>query len=175
MEVITLFNVRTDRGREKTMKVLVIGLTESGKTLVANEIARILKSDVTNISDILIEEYAARHPALSADHIRTHKLQYRSELWLLGREFQYKDPGYMARKAVGRSDIVTGVRDPKELESVRGLFDVIIWVDRAVAKRGVGDLLMAKDADVVIDNNGSIEDAYKQIPPILVRGTLDKS
>lgn len=140
------------------MKILVLGYTGSGKSTAADIIADIIgSSPPVNTSDILIYDFCTSNK-LYIDAVINNKNQYRNDLFNFGVEKQKIDPRYPVPDALKKSDVITGVRTPESLQSVRNLFDHIIWIDRLSVPRGSTDKLSPSDCTLVINNDGTIEE-----------------
>ena len=141
--------------KQETLKVLIIGLTNSGKTLAANLLAGYMNCQISNDSDIIIRDFA-RSLNLDPDYVKTIKKEIRQELFNFARVKQKEDPSWPAVEQLQFANIITGTRNPDEIRAKRHLFDLIIWVNRKICKRNITDKLTEKHADVVVDNNGTI-------------------
>jgi len=146
-------------------KVLVLGNSKSGKTTAAEMISKILGSPPPkNCSDFIIEDYAAGRVTIPskalelAKSIAKNKDPYRQDLFKFGLMRQKTDPAYPVSEAVKQTNVVTGVRTKENLDASRNLFDLVLWIDRDEAVANSTDQLGPSDADVVIDNNGTLGD-----------------
>lgn len=141
------------------MTICVLGYTEAGKTTAAEILAEILGANYANTSDQLVEELA-ESLGIEPDHIRQNKAYYRQKLFDFGRARQKEDPLWPQAQQLRTANILTGLRNPNELEAARKykLYDLIIWINRPGYDAGATDKLKPEDADVIINNNGSIED-----------------
>jgi len=155
------------------MKVMVIGPTGSGKTTVATEIAKRLDTVTTDISTMLIDGFCEDQGVDKAE-LLANKDAYRQALYEYGRDTQRNvDPAYFVKEALKKGDVVCGVRPRDEYEQSKHLFDIIVWV----AGRGEvkpQDDLSEKDATVVIDNSGDIEETKKQIDWMIKQAAITK-
>jgi hypothetical protein len=131
-------------------RILVIGYSGSGKTTAANCIAPNIST-----SDVIIGEFCHKYD-LHPEVVKANKGFYRDRLWQFGRDRQQSNPLYFVYKALEKSSIVTGVRNPDEVAKCRELkiFDVIIWIDRPGITAGSTDKLTSADADVIVMNDG---------------------
>tara|TARA_R110000851_G_scaffold41082_11_gene103359 strand:- start:2119 stop:2601 length:483 start_codon:yes stop_codon:yes gene_type:complete len=72
------------------------------------------------------------------------------------------DAAALAKMVMGAgSDVYVGTRRRREFNGAKSLFDHIVWVDRSdhLPKEPPESMeLVIDDADIVIDNNGSLED-----------------
>jgi len=148
-------------------KVLVIGYSQGGKSTVAGIVADILNEKHISASTIIIGDYSERY-GISIETIRAHKEQYRSSLFWYGRYQQEIDHAYPASKAIKCGyHVVDGVRNKDELAAVRELFDLVIWVDRPGYAGNATDNLEPDDADVIIVNDGSVDDLRSKVSKTL--------
>lgn len=156
------------------MNVLIIGYSKCGKSLAGDLIARWpggLVSISISTSDILFEQYAS-HANISNAELRENKDKYRHQLWEFGRKLQADDPLCLVRQALAMAfcgddavNVVTGVRNRDEMVAIRAakMFDLIIWINRNGCEPNSTDCLKPSDADIVIDNNGTIEELQRAL------------
>lgn len=150
------------------MKILVLGYTGSGKTTAAEILAELLNTRSLNTSDQLIEDFAVSI-GTTPKFILEHKPEYREQLFKFGRAKQAIDPLYPQVQQLAVASILTGLRNPNEIEAAREhrLYDMIIWVNRPEIEAGVTDKLNPNHADLIIENNGSIEELREQLKQLL--------
>jgi hypothetical protein len=89
------------------------------------------------------------------------------------RKFNDGDLTRLARLVTKDNDIYCGMRNREELEACKaaGVFDAVIWVDRSehLLPEPMESMQLRKgDADVVIDNNGSLKDLQDQADFLMV-------
>jgi len=89
------------------------------------------------------------------------------------RRFNEGNLTRLARLITGRNDIYCGMRDREELEACKaaGVFDAVIWVDRSehLLPEPMESMQLRKsDADIVIDNNGTLKDLQDQADFLMV-------
>lgn len=156
--------------------VLVLGHSKSGKTTAAEMIAEMLKSPPPrNCSDFIIVDFAgekAETPMGKLNLIKqisNNKDQYRKDLFAYGLKRQAEDPAYPATEALKHTDVVTGIRTPENLAAARDMFDLVLWIDRVAAKPGSTDKLGPQDADITVDNNGSLKELEENLRMILIQ------
>lgn len=143
------------------MKVLILGHTQSGKSLAAKMVAEILNSPApaSSTSKYIIRDYA-KSVGKQPEEIAQNKDEYRQQLFQYGKKIQAKDPAYPVSEALKETDVVAGVRTAEQLKAVAPLFDKILWIHRDVPK-GKTDINIedAKEASAeIINNTGSIDD-----------------
>jgi hypothetical protein len=104
----------------------------------------------------------AEYPHIPLDVLRGPGRQdYRELMFQVGQTARAKDPGILIRSACEENDIISGFRDPDELDRARetGVLDLVIWLDRDVppdpTMRQFGERPW-QHADIRIDNNGDI-------------------
>lgn len=158
------------------MKIVVLGYTESGKTTVADMIAETRGVSYINTSDVLIDDFAA-HKGIDGDEIRRDKDRWREDLFNFGRSRQASDPLYLIREPLKDADIITGLRNPNELDAAKKakLVDLIIWVDRPGCNAGTTDKLNRDDADIVINNNAGLEELHNIISILFGNNWVDST
>ena len=82
------------------------------------------------------------------------------------------DPTTLAKKIFAKNDLYVGIRSKEEFDACRkeGLFDIAIWVDRSAhaptEARGSCSVSW-KDADYLINNNGTLENTYRNIDELM--------
>ena len=149
------------------MKVLVLGYSMAGKSTAAEIAASMLGcSNPVNTSDILIHDFCVSNN-LPMDKVVNNKNLYRDALFKFGVQKQIIDPRYPVPEALEKSDVVTGVRTPESLESVRHMFNLIIWISRPSINRGPTDKLSSYDCDTTIINNGTMEELKVKLSNVL--------
>ncbi len=146
------------------MKLLILGYSGSGKTTAAQALAEILGCGYANTSDRLIEDYATEH-GLDVQSVKLNKAKLRNELFDFGRAKQAKDALYPQSEQLKRYSILTGLRNPNEIEAARehSLYDLIIWIKNDRCSKDATDRLIEDDADVIVPNNGSIEELKQRL------------
>ena len=150
------------------MKLLILGYTLSGKSTTAAILAEILNTKYADTSAKLIEEFAASR-GLTINYIRENKNQFRADLFAFGRARQAIDPLWPQDVQINDFDILTGLRNPNEIEAARtaNLYNPIIWIDRPGVTAGPTDKLCPSDADVIVHNNGAISDLRSKLEQLV--------
>lgn len=152
--------------------ILVLGNSGSGKTTAAEMVAELIGSPPPrNCSDFIIEDYAVENTnspmeALTlARKIVANKNDYRKELFEYGLKRQASDPAYPVSEAFKHTNVVTGVRTPENLAASRKVIKdlLVIWIDRDAVRKGSTDKLGPKDADKIIENNGTFDELKMEL------------
>lgn len=160
------------------MKLLIVGNGRHGKDTVAEYLCKKYNLEFQSSS-----MHCAEHvvfPALSGmygyktiQECFEDRSNHRREWYELISEYCKDDLARIGREIFSVSDIYCGLRNKREFHAIKnnGLFDYAIWVDRS-------DYLPPEDkssntiepwmADFVIDNNGTLEQLYRNIDDLYV-------
>lgn len=160
------------------MKLLIVGYGRHGKDTVAEYLCKKHNLEFQSSSMHCAERVV--FPALSGMYgYKTIKecfedrSNHRREWYELISEYCTDDLARIGREIFSVSDIYCGLRNKREFHAIKnnGLFDYAIWVDRS-------DYLPPEDkssntiepwmADFVIDNNGTLEQLYRNIDDLYV-------
>ncbi len=146
------------------MKIIVIGYTGSGKTVVSNMIAEQMGGKSIACSDFIISDFA-RTSMINEAFVIKHKHAFRDQLFNFARDKQLKDPLVYIRQPLNEYDVLSGVRNKDELKAAKeaGIVDLIVWVNRHGAHRNATDNLDVSDADIIIQNIGTLEELRSKI------------
>ncbi len=101
------------------------------------------------------EAYARRH---ESDEMRT--------LWYdEGNRIRDGDPTKLVRQALACGEITGGIRALEEITAVREqkVVDLIVWVENNRVKKDPTVKFTKEDADMVIQNNGTIEEFHSKL------------
>lgn len=142
------------------MKILIIGHKGSGKTVIGKILADKLGVESRDSSThcfekvvypILKEKYGYKDKAEAMDD-----KDNRREDWFDLIAAYNTTPDRVTREILEEADIYTGMRNRREFEGSRHLFDLIVWVDasdRIEAESIKSMELTADDADYILNNN----------------------
>lgn len=155
------------------MKILIIGHGRHGKDTVRE----ILESDhgMTGVSSSEFAAQKAVYP-LMREMYRDWRECYEDranhrELWFHAIAAYNLLPGpSLAEQILAGHDIYTGMRSRAEFRKSEYLFDLIVWVDRSrvLPPEPDGSMeLRAVDADVIIDNNGSLDNLKRHVDQLI--------
>jgi hypothetical protein len=120
----------------------------------------------------------AKHLGISREEAWNTRHQSR-EKW---KEFfdskRDKDPLFLVRMSLKKNDIVAGCRDIREIEGAKeeGLVDLVIWIENSRVPADPTVLFSSADADIVIENNGTLEEYFKKLEALArTLGVIDES
>jgi hypothetical protein len=153
------------------MKFLIIGHGRHGKDTVADYMCD--KFKLTASSSSLFAAEKVVYPDMSEDYKNADECfedrhNHRKRWFDLISAYNTPDGTRLAREMMETHDIYVGMRNKRELDACREqkMFDVVVWVD--ASKRHPPEsvdscTVTAQDADVVIDNNGSLQELFKNV------------
>lgn len=104
----------------------------------------------------------------SADECYDDRYSHRAEWYDLIVEFNKLDRSRLAKEILRTKSCYVGMRDSEEFQACKdnGLFDLIIWVDasnRLPEEPSDSFNISRMGADIIIDNNGSLDSLYNRI------------
>ena len=81
------------------------------------------------------------------------------------KEYNTPDKSKLCRELLKEYDIYVGMRDDKEYEASKHLFDHIFWIDASVRKPEDSTMKIeySEDDHILIDNNDSLEHLFYDI------------
>ena len=148
----------------KIVKLLILGHGGCGKDTAAefitNHFGLTFKSSsfaacVKAVFPTLSKTYDYETPQQCFEDRRNH----RQEWFELISKYNTPDKGKLCKEILKESDGYIGMRCAEELEAVRDLFDVIIWVDASKRIPPESSMTIEQDESmIVIDNNGTLND-----------------
>ena len=155
------------------MKLLIIGYARHGKDTVSEYLEQKYKlkfksSSMHCAENIVFPVLKDLYNYNTFEDCFNDRSNRRSEWFNLIADYCKDDLSRIAREIFKDSDIYCGLRNKREFHAVKnnGLVDYVIWVDRS-------DYLPPEDkssmtlepwmADYIIDNNGTLEQLYRNI------------
>lgn len=155
------------------MKLLLIGYGRHGKDTVAEYLrdnhGLTFKSSSMHCAENVV------YPALkdmynykTIEDCFNDRSNHRAEWYDLISDYCRDDLARIGREIFAVSDIYCGLRNKREFHSIKnnGLVDFTIWVDRSdylPPEDRSSNTLEPWNADFVIDNNGTLEQLYRNI------------
>lgn len=113
-----------------------------------------------------LAEAVSEQTGVSLDLLRGDaRHAWADDFFRIGEEVRDRDPGHFARKALAKGNIITGIRDHREIEWGRdaGEIDLFVWVDRPVPPDPTMRRYGPDLCDVVIRNHGTVESLYARL------------
>jgi hypothetical protein len=141
-----------------TPRVLIIGNSRAGKTLVGEILAERFGTVCVNTGDLIAEEYERTVCPLGAD-----KHANRKSLYVFACNHHITEPAYYVRQALERGSVVAGVRRPVEFAACRAWFDLCVWKDASHLPPAIGDEMSPLHADIEVQWGDEPEDVEDQI------------
>ena len=122
--------------------------------------------------EYLEEEHGLRYDTM--EECLADRVNHRNAWYQACRDYVKDDLSRLANDILAEYNIYVGMRGRDELMSVENTLDAVIWVeapervgvDPDVAQIDTDNLITKKDADLVINNDGSILDLIVQLPLI---------
>ena len=119
------------------------------------------------IYDVLKEKYGYKTP----EECFNDRVNHRSEWYQMICDYNKDDKAKLAKEILKYNNTYVGMRDSAEIKEClrQGLFDLVIWVDaskRLPKESSTSFNISEKDADIIIDNNGTIEELKERIKRI---------
>jgi hypothetical protein len=159
------------------MKILIIGYARHGKDTVAEYLQKAYNMSFRSSSmhcaeKAIMPELSAMYGYQTVEECFNDRMNHRSEWFDLISEYCKNDLARIGREIFDVSDIYCGLRNKREFHAIKnnGLFDHSIWVDRS-------DYLPPEDkksntlepwmADYTVDNNGSLEQLYRNVDDLM--------
>lgn len=154
------------------MKLLIIGHARHGKDTVAEILERECGLRFTSSSyHVAGRLFEVRQewglPDYSTvDECYADRSNWRDVWHQFITDYNTPDASRMCREILEKSDVYVGMRARREVDSVRSLFDLIVWVDagdRLPPEPYTSNNLDAEDADIVIPNHGTLEELRRRV------------
>jgi len=142
----------------------IMGPSRSGKDEAASFFVQHFSLRYSGSTSIVISREVAKREGISFREAHDQRHERKQYWYDLGNEMRRDDPAYVAREAMKDSDILVGLRDGEELETIRkeNLCELIIWIDRIVPF----DPTLKFDSsycDIVIQNHWTLEDYHRRL------------
>ena len=99
------------------------------------------------------------------------RYSHRAEWFNIISNYCRENPSKLTQEIFKESDIYVGLRNRAELEASRKYCDVVIWVDRSrhlAPENKDSNEITPEMCDVIIDNNGTLEEFYDKIDKFLI-------
>lgn len=154
-------------------KLLIIGYARHGKDTVC-EILRekydykYVSSSVFCAKMFIYEKLSPLYGYKTIEECYEDRVNHRSEWYDLISNYCMDDPAILGKQIFSEHDIYCGLRNIREYDEMRkqNVFDLCLWVDRSdhlPPEPETSMTLNISHADIVVDNNGSLEDLNQQV------------
>lgn len=149
-------------------KLLIVGHGRAGKDTACEYLAQITGLRNAGTTSKYLAEYVAGKLGLSVEeaYARRHESDAMRMVWYnAGNELREKDPTILIRQALANGEITGGVRDREEVVRARtqGLVDLVVWIENRSVRSDPTVQFGPEDCDLVIPNNGSLEEFYDRL------------
>lgn len=121
----------------------------------------------------LFDELKTIHGYSSIYECFNDRVNHRKYWYEAIRNYNDPDRARLGRELFDVADIYCGIRDRDEFEALKriGIADLTIWIDASDRKPPEGSESMklnSRDADIVIDNNGTLDELYARLNKLFV-------
>lgn len=165
------------------MKLILIGKARHGKDTVAEYLrgkyGMPFRSSSEAALDIFLYDqinmtraWAHLPPYPTKKEAFEDRVNHRKLWYEMIKEYNRIDKARLAKDILATKDIYVGMRCQEELAAARNAVDFVIWID---AEQRLGDTeskgsitVLKGDADIIIDNNRSLEELYADIDSLMV-------
>lgn len=159
------------RGNQTGLPTLLfVGWGRAGKDEAAHYLSTITKLRYTGSFSWnalpFMADFLGLHPQQAWDTRHQHRQVWKDRLDYL----RTGDESFLAEMSLSTGEVSAGLRDRIELESVRAkkLFTRIIWIQRPVIPTDPTVTFSSKDCDLVINNDGTLEDFHIKLRDLSV-------
>jgi dephospho-CoA kinase len=153
---------------ENNIKLLIISSARWGKDTLA-EILRehyglkFISSSQACADIFIYDELKDKYGYKTPEECFNDRVNHRQEWYELICEYNKYDKARLAKDILKYNNTYVGMRDSSEIKEClrQGLFDLVIWVDaskRLPPEDSKSFNITTSDADIIIDNNGSLEE-----------------
>ncbi len=148
--------------------IMFVGEGRAGKDTACDYLAEITTLRNAGTTSKYLSKYVAKKLGISeADaYARRHESDEMRILWYnTGNEVRTEGPTTLAREALLHGEITGGLRDLEEIRACRveRVADLIVWVENKRVKKDPTVMFTSAEADIVIENNGTLEEFYERL------------
>lgn len=159
-------------------KLLILGHGRHGKDTVARLICEHYNMKAESSSYFACRNFIyplLEHQYESLDDCFKDRRNRRDEWFQMIKDYNKNDNSRLCREILSVNDLYVGMRSKEEIKASSHLFDKVVWVDaskRVDLEQSSSCTIVPEDADVIIDNNGSLADLEKLIKSEYLRMVL---
>lgn len=159
------------------MNILIVGMGRHGKDTVA-EILRdwygytFTSSSMAMYKIFIYEVFKDKYGYETLEDAYENRHNHREELFQMIQEYNSPDKTRLARAILADTGMYVGMRCKMEVEACieAEVFDLVIWVEASERIDYVEDsssiTVNKSHADIIIDNNGTLEDLERKVKKI---------
>lgn len=159
--------------KSKELKLLIVGHGRHGKDTVSAYLKEkynlyFVSSSQVCAETVIFPVLAQKYGYATVDECFNDRHNHRSEWFDLIHDYNEADHSRLGREIFSRYNIYCGLRNAKEMLAmkVKNVYDIAVWVDRSehLPPEDSSSMTITKEmCDVVIDNNGSLEDLFANV------------
>lgn len=158
---------------------MFVGHGRAGKDTACDFLAKITSLRNAGTTSKYLTKYVAKKLGISEEEAyqRRHESDEMRMLWYhTGNEVRELGPTTLAREAFLHGEITGGIRDLIEIQACRKekIVDLIIWVENNRVKKDPTVMFTSAEADIVIENHGTIEEFEEKIQRLANFANLTK-
>ncbi len=152
----------------KNKKLMIVGMGRAGKDTAGEYLGMVTNLKFAGTTSLYLAKYVAQRLGVSTKeaYANRHESNDMRKLWYdTGRQLRALDPGVLIRESMEFGDIIGGVRDVEEIETARreNLVDLIVWIENRRVPPDPTVMFDESVCDIVIQNNGSLEEFYTRL------------
>jgi dephospho-CoA kinase len=148
--------------------ICFVGEGRAGKDTACDFLEKITLLRNAGTTSKYLCRYVAEELGLSFEEAyrRRHESDEMRIAWYnKGNEVREKGPTTLIREALQYGEITGGIRDLEEIIATRkeNVVDLIIWIENKRVKKDPTIKFTSDYADIVIENNGTLEEFYQKL------------
>lgn len=161
----------------KDLKLLVVGHGRHGKDTVSEYLQKkygltFASSSYVCAEKVIFPVLAPLYGYWSVLECFDDRQNHRSEWYDLIHAYNEQDHSKLGREIFSSYNIYCGLRNAKEMLAmkIKNVYDCAIWVDRSehLPPEDSSSMTITPDmCDVIIDNNGTLEDLYRNVDELM--------
>jgi hypothetical protein len=150
---------------ESNMKLGIMGRGRSGKDEAADLFIKCFGLKYGGSTSVIISKEVAKRENLSFEEAHAQRHIRRQYWYDLGNEMRKDDPAALVRAVMQNSDMIVGVRDGEEMQTLKeeNLCDLIVWVDRPSAPFDPTLKFDSSYCDIVIQNHWGLNEYHSRL------------
>ncbi len=148
--------------------ICFVGEGRAGKDTACEYLAQITTLRNAGTTSKYLAKYVALKLGVDKDtaYARRHESNEMRTLWYnIGNEVRVAGPTTLLREALQCGEITGGIRDLEEIRTARAerIVDLIVWIENKRVSKDPTVMFTSAEADIVIENNGTLEEFYERL------------